>query len=1815
MGEMLCLEQIEAGLGSIKLHDLQFDPQKINEKLVGSPVLVKHMHILHATISIPLINWNENCKLKLEDLELVLEVNNNVNIGDAKTDVELLASIVNGADSIFEDGLKKMISEEEDNSKRSKKVLIQFLEQLFFGAEVEIINAAIRLEARDEQQASMQHKRAGLAVLCPRFYYHNPPSTSTEPTELHKVVTITGLRIGLWDLSAHGQGDSVSASSMLTEAAVRQRLTTLFTTSHDIQCDVKLQIEKKFQPRSREEVTSRDNKSSVTNERKTIKRVDLQCDVNEVHCCLNPKQMHRVLELLTAVTASTASSASATPSHSRNIAGTARKQTRNNMHLSASPNDKYMFQSYVPDYVDNSDDEYTSFSEGEEDDEDDDMDQVWFKAAEDIANNNNGHRDNHANQMSEDGAEDDDTVIISAQLIKSRFPDDIDEFKDVDDDELNDVMGSSADKLMIDKAKIDWSVRLNMQCISVSLLYDSYHSPKVLNTLNVHAAHHALTHDHLHMLVQQFNIHVDHTGSNRAIDLHIGDISVTEHFFKVQHNVVESDIHSSRSSEFTDVLHDEDLNSEPTDNHIVRHLLRVESPLEGPNTLQRSHHGPALVLNISTTRGLQSVKAQLAPFRLEIDVDLPNRLDNWLHALEGWSKERAVKSAPSPATPAQRINSRPSSYKSTSGSFKSAPRSWSSTSNKSEELSDRAEELMNELKISGEFLRIVIKFPHREEKHESSVNSQFRRDARTRREALVLELINPQVRCHSIVNHPSVQYHFHFDQLTAYLARNHEDKMTGWRQILEIHQLSSSSEATEPVTLTLLSAASNAPAHPAKPREGDNKEPWQQWRQHYDGPFQSVMTVTEGLILNSKTETMDPVPVLLPVDELIAWKGSTMESCRLVLTLTFPHVTVDLARSDYALLMELIESLLLSVQQYSNSVAVTREESPAIASAVDSLSTAAVMLHIKSGEVVLHHESEGPHEPSYSYGLEVDGVQLFTVSGYKGSTKGYMTFAMDTLTAVDNRRDRELLAYKSQRSGLKLKGRDVLSITSASDTRANQQLHSVMLINIAELLLKQTDFTWLTNLTHYVTRPSLLPEVASADQLFVTLDDVTWQIIHPNKCAGVLTAQSLKLAHRTSRPATPAQNASYAALANHLTLFVLANTDHAKPVPYHTIFSTREEDTQLSYQQRVHEYWRTCGYVPVAHQDFTELSATSQSKGPGFQLKVSNNQLTVDTCVDSFKALQTFISSLLADTSVASGPSPNSSPIEVQTGPNNNNLSESASDVNVHTPSSQSLLGDSVREDYVEDEKQDEGYVIFALDESDVITPVTQPLTSVPLLHSQSMGSVSRRDSDVKSVAQNKNNVAPRSEGAVQWLSEDQQLVLVPDYLDQISRDEEDFVFKLPAHYPNPISSISLIDIKVCWNLHSGHDWGRLAKRGPALMQLSLDKLTFQQLYFAVDANAPLTDDTEHPAWRINLAVHDVVVYDLHPSSSWNKFLCHNVKIARPHFNAPMLSTVLQARQRTPTSLAYHWKLSILPLRLNIDQDTLGFLNEYFTEVLDSQHVTESAALSDEELPWIESVEVLPIRALVDVKVKEVSQVRSQALSVLSTENAQLDIKRIRISDVRGWSAVMHAVASEATRQLLRQAPGQYLAGLRGLPHYLSHLSSAVSGLVLVPWQEYSKSGNVSQGFVKAWTNFARELTVGSADLAGRAMVDASALLDRLLGDSSEPHSAQSAVPGDKRPSKYAGLPSNTTEGLQGAWESMTRELKTAKDRLFVVPMREYKQRGTQGLLRSVVKGVPVAIVKPLIGTTEGLGKVFLGVRNSIDKNQKLDSDNKYGTK
>lgn len=64
---------------------------------------------------------------------------------------------------------------------------------------------------------------------------------------------------------------------------------------------------------------------------------------------------------------------------------------------------------------------------------------------------------------------------------------------------------------------------------------------------------------------------------------------------------------------------------------------------------------------------------------------------------------------------------------------------------------------------------------------------------------------------------------------------------------------------------------------------------------------------------------------------------------------------------------------------------------------------------------------------------------------------------------------------------------------------------------------------------------------------------------------------------------------------------------------------------------------------------------------------------------------------------------------------------------------------------------------------------------------------------------------------------------------------------------------------------------------------------------------------------------------------------------------------------------------------------------------------------------------------------------------------------------------------------------------------------------------------------------------------------------------------------------------------------------------IIAVPIEEYSRAGPQGAMRSVIRAVPVAILRPVIGLTEGISKVALGVRNDIASDAlKTDLKNKY---
>ena len=100
--------------------------------------------------------------------------------------------------------------------------------------------------------------------------------------------------------------------------------------------------------------------------------------------------------------------------------------------------------------------------------------------------------------------------------------------------------------------------------------------------------------------------------------------------------------------------------------------------------------------------------------------------------------------------------------------------------------------------------------------------------------------------------------------------------------------------------------------------------------------------------------------------------------------------------------------------------------------------------------------------------------------------------------------------------------------------------------------------------------------------------------------------------------------------------------------------------------------------------------------------------------------------------------------------------------------------------------------------------------------------------------------------------------------------------------------------------------------------------------------------------------------------------------------------------------------------------------------------------------------------------------------------------------------------------------------------------------------------------------------------------------------------------PNEQNDGKNGNQPTDVVEGLYNAYESLYREFNTAATTIVCVPMQSYERDGTTGAMKSIIKAVPVAILRPMIGATEAISKVLDGAINSIDENAPIEHKNKY---
>jgi len=213
-----------------------------------------------------------------------------------------------------------------------------------------------------------------------------------------------------------------------------------------------------------------------------------------------------------------------------------------------------------------------------------------------------------------------------------------------------------------------------------------------------------------------------------------------------------------------------------------------------------------------------------------------------------------------------------------------------------------------------------------------------------------------------------------------------------------------------------------------------------------------------------------------------------------------------------------------------------------------------------------------------------------------------------------------------------------------------------------------------------------------------------------------------------------------------------------------------------------------------------------------------------------------------------------------------------------------------------------------------------------------------------------------------------------------------------------------------------------------------------------------------------------------------------------------------------------------------------------------------------------------------------------QLLNLLKVENVSINLPKIRQKDVVGWSTLALNLQVSYYPVILRQAPISYIAGI----YYINSIytiGSGITDLLYIPFSQIREDGDIFKGLTRGAKSFVKKLTKGGLDFGTRLVGSTSSFLKLFVGDTNE----------------FSQNPKNTTEGLHQAYDSFTLQMKTAKDKIILMPLREYEKYGTAGYFTAVIKTVPIAFVTPVKATTDGVGMIMKGVGSQMFKNDKFE--------
>ncbi|KAK5109931.1 hypothetical protein LTR62_006420 [Meristemomyces frigidus] len=460
----------------------------------------------------------------------------------------------------------------------------------------------------------------------------------------------------------------------------------------------------------------------------------------------------------------------------------------------------------------------------------------------------------------------------------------------------------------------------------------------------------------------------------------------------------------------------------------------------------------------------------------------------------------------------------------------------------------------------------------------------------------------------------------------------------------------------------------------------------------------------------------------------------------------------------------------------------------------------------------------------------------------------------------------------------------------------------------------------------------------------------------------------------------------------------------------------------------------------------------------------------------------------------------------------------------------------------------------------------------------------------------------------------------------QINRGIDDMVSETESV---PISGIS----RPTAFSASGRPLRQQHRRRLKLERSKAHKIAFELKGLAVDIML-FPEEKKDTVNAIDLRVRDFEVFDNLPTSTWRKFLTclHNDvntrEIAKPMAHIEV-QTVRTLQDLAATELVIH--VSLLPLKLHVDQDALDFVARFFEFKDDT---AAAAPVDPNDQPFIQRLEVETVDLQLDYKPRRIdygglrSGHTTELMNIIALEAANISLKHAIIYGMKGFDPLHKTLNDIWMPDVKRNQLPTVLAGLAPM-RSLVNIGSGVRDVIAIPIREYRKDGRIVRSIQKGALQFGKTTTSELARLGAKLAIGtqtmlqgAEGMLSPVSGSSSSRRvsneqgwydtAEESDEHEQRRISAYADQPIGVLSGLRSARLHLERDLLTAKD-AFIAVQGEVMESGSPGAAAAAVaRYAPTLILRPVIGATRAVGTTLLGVGNQIDRRGLRRMEDKY---